>query len=412
MQNSDTLILHMDSSSKDFGKEYLAEMKGIDLSVFDTVLFEPLLDEFGGFFESFIVTTYNGARDTLWLKDPILVEHTLLESRDNQIQTPSCVISNRTTVYHTDSTIVLVDYLFGNSIEMKMENGQVSVCRKSFELNAPIPDFLDHLASDYNVDFSLTKRMWPLLVQLNMAGVRVSSVSLSGDEPLAIMSLPYVYKEKKDTVISDVGVVLNAEMVVRGIINFSDEKLEKAGYYIDSDLGFYMPSANTLWLPIVSDDEEDDQNHKLGHFRKNENGRFQFESFLKPPNSNASMFADRENFRLANEILFNHDRGVFIDLGTETIFDFHDAVNAEHFHLYDVIVSDHESRDYVLVYEAAGVLSIANFHSHSVNPQVLFETGIHAGEYPVLLEDGLYFLKYSEGRFAFRFIPWASGPGH
>lgn len=73
LQNSDTLILHMDSSSKDFGKEYLAEMKGIDLSVFDTVLFEPLLDEFGGFFESFIVTTYNGARDTLWLKDPILV---------------------------------------------------------------------------------------------------------------------------------------------------------------------------------------------------------------------------------------------------------------------------------------------------------------------------------------------------
>lgn len=109
-----------------------------------------------------------------------------------------------------------------------------------------------------------------------------------------------------------------------------------------------MPSANTVWLPVVGDDEEDEQFHKLGRFRKNENGWFQFESFLKPPNSNASMFANRENFRLANEILFNHDRGVFIDLDSETIFDFHEAVDAENFHLYDVIVSDHESRDYVL----------------------------------------------------------------
>lgn len=248
LQNSDTLMLHMDKSAESFGISYIIS-KGIDVNQFQNVIYEDILYLSGGFFESFIIVRKDGEIDTLMLQDPLVLEENFMEPGNIEQQyLVKLTLSERLDFYYGDSVAVLTDYLLNQSFKIAISERERLVFQKVlFELS--LDELMVSLKDRFGLSFDLTRSIGNILNQIGVNQIRFESFSLTNDSVSALMSIPFVYSEKKDTIISSIYLLWNSDLETTKLIE-PFTKFEGQEFEINTSLGFTAID-NQVYIPLM-----------------------------------------------------------------------------------------------------------------------------------------------------------------
>lgn len=251
IQNSKEKILYVDSSTEYFIEDYLLS-KGIDPREFDRIEFSDLSERLG-LFDSFIVIHDGVNIDTLYVKEPLMSEYRQDGSLENGTMDTDCSkFSNRLKIFAVADGFIVWDNVFREARKLKSTAGDDWICQKIvFDREFKILIQKRLMSSDSSLLFTLTNELELLLSQLDMNDIELLSVGLGlrDSAECYLLKVPYVFREKQDTVVSSINVIYIDD---NHVYRCGTEELDDLEVDYNYDIGFYTLT-DTVLLPIVDE---------------------------------------------------------------------------------------------------------------------------------------------------------------
>ena len=412
LQNSDTLILHLDNASKKFGVKYL-KSKGINISKFDTIYYEDLLKKYQGYFDSFIVISNNGKKDTVLVKMPLLLDRDA-ENEITSKRSDCGETSNRVTTYPGSHSFILVDYLFQQTTEYYSNNNKINGCTTNpFEIEKNT-QLYRYYVIDHGISLDLTTSLSGLLVQLGKDKTEViSACPDKKDRFNACVKIPYVHTlSNGDTAIAGLFLIQSTDNEIVGILNNNvtfrkSDGLQSDSYFPVPSNGFSLYS-DTLIMEFKKSNPLSDPHEKyIGLTVLNRNSH---EFILKNIYTIESPSESKGHFvplAFNQKIVYFKQEPKLFDLDSQLAYEFPVQRNSTWFEMYSASkLQDSDKGLFRLIYQNNGKLYTSLFDPDTQELAIQNELPMTGNQYAVPQEQGVFILSEGGPALPYKYVPY------
>lgn len=285
-QNSDSVVLHLDTSAMTFGLNYL-KSKGIEPATFDRVTYSGLNVKWGDTFESFIVIQQDGRYDTVMVKEPLIgyeeAGNTIMDSE--KVGYACYSFSNRALVRATEGKVGIADEF--------LKKSSILISRPENLICVPDPFGLksESLSQEYKAFFAtaglnmnLTEAMLPFMRQVDMADKVVTSIGFDDKNNFNVLvKHPYAFHTaNRDTGLIHIFCVQSHEGKVLGyfdVFQNTDHQPYLNGFEPIFSFGITFYD-DMVYVPLLKRTENLQKGDCiLGAYQLDENGTYRFHSY-------------------------------------------------------------------------------------------------------------------------------------
>lgn len=415
LENADTLYLHLDESARNFGTKVI-RTKGIDPSLFDRTFYEALLKDNHGNFESYIVRSYQGKRDTISVATPLFIDGSdvvVVESPQNTMSSGiECdETSDRVFPYYTDNKFILIDYLLNATYRYRTLENKIASCNSDvFNVEGNYPFYKNYiLQCGWSLD--MTNALSVLLTQIGKANPTVIGTGIKDGDFVGVIAVPYVFGLGDDTLVSTITILQTIGGDVLGAFEVGTElglksKLHQLGYVFDSSEGLVFQN-DTVVAPLFRENEEYRAGQKfIGRFVKDENGIYSFSGFaeFELPVDVASKWL---SLRFNRSLMHFKDLPYFYDLKTKKRFELRIPLyENQSFKLHDVAKDPKNINLYKICYQIDSILYFSEYDAESDLNAIFWEEPIELTEYPIVQRDGVFVLQEGGPKLPYTYLPF------
>gem|GEM_PF-6613620 len=418
LQNSDTLVLHLDNSARNFGAEFL-EAKGIARSLFREVVFENLITAERPFFDSYIILQRKGIRDSILIREParfgetsaIKVEY----GKDDTLRERAIdcgILSNRITHFTNGNHFYLSDYLFQKVVAYAVVGSKILNCNDyPYNLTQGVAGYTSFLKMlGYN--FELTEAMMPLFRQLDMAKVVPVGVGIGqGYATCGIIEMPYAVKiSEEDTALGKVIVVIDEVLGMRGALDFGlKNNLNRLVEMNMSPLFAFGVGYrdSVMYIPLVKGEGNYQADDKfVAHFILNSDGFYVFE---KLADFRLPEFEKFQNVGLSFErdVILLKYRPYFFHISTETRYYLEGIKIGENQKFVFHSAQPTEIKNiYRICYQIEQQLFISLYDLGENSNEVISSKSIGSGQYVIVQTDGVFIFGETGPAGGYSFVPY------
>lgn len=412
LENSDSLYMHLDVSTKRFGVKYLETM-GIDISKFDTIFYEDLLTKYNGYFDSFIVIKDAGNTDTVLVKTPLILDTEL-----GKVESPETMgcgeTSNRVTPYLGEHTFILKDYLLQQVTKYYSIDNKITNCKANpFEVENNTQNYIDFLINN-GVSMDLTRALHLLLVQLNKANPEVISVSSDRNDMFsACVKVPYVYNlATGDTAIAGIFLIQSPDKGVVGILNNNPSPApndnSKINTYFPVPSNGFIYNSDTLITEFKKSKTSSDIHEKyIGIMILDSIKRWFVLNKIYVIKSPSELKDHTVSLGFYHDIVYYRHEPMFFDCDDQQNYQFHIATDSTWFELYSVskiLVSD--KPEFRLIYQTNRHLYISLFNPRTEKLTVQNQIPIAKNQYAIPQYQGLFILNEGDPSLPYQYLPF------